>query len=187
MAKEGKATCQRITADLCSLATALETGLLAGRGEKNARGETLPSVTASHELTRAEGHAGSRVRASPPPLPALPPSTTHPSSSPCSRQSRVGNRPSISLETKTSLWPRSSLSPPSAKSRTFFIVHSLCFLFSFLASDLDAEPPSPPHTPPHTHTPHPHHSPKKRLAKVCLLTKLSRQILVLVVLHCVHG
>lgn len=73
MAKEGKATCQRITADLCSLATALETGLLAGRGEKNARGKTLPSVTASHALTRAKGHASSRVRASPPrPLPCQP-------------------------------------------------------------------------------------------------------------------
>lgn len=33
---------------------------------------------------------------------------------------------------KLSLWPRSSLSPPSAKSRTFFIVHSLCFQFWLL-------------------------------------------------------
>lgn len=166
MAKEGKATCQRITADLCSLATALETGLLAGRGEKNARGKTLPSVTASHALTRAEGHAVYE----PHPLPCQPSRPLTPT-----LQARLVPDNPTSATDHRSVWKPKLLFgralpclPRLPKAEHFFIAPSLCFLFSILASDLDAEPPPPP-------------------AKVCLLTKLSRQILVLVVLHYVHS
>lgn len=121
--------------------------------------------------SRAEGHAGSRVQASPPPLPVLPPSNTHPSSSPCSRQYHVGNRSSISLETKTFSLAAFFLVSPICQKQNIFYCSFL--VFSILASDLDAALPPP--------------QKQKKLAKVCLLTKLSRQILVLVVLHCVHS